>query len=296
MSETKYGHFIKKLVYNELPGGAKDRPEYITWPKGADLEGLDVSFVWSYHNKVGPWDIGGKYGHAHPYGEVFVFTGLDYDNPNMMAAELELALGEEGEEHIIASPTIIVLPGGVPHLPIVARKVHRPYGFLAISTSGTEKTTELTGRTKASPFATKYADLIKRMEMRDMKRKKGGNADFIGFWSGKDTPGFNLNFTWAFHTGVGAWHEQDPHVHPNDEVLVFLGMDPERPDYLGAEIEIAMGEEQEKHVFDTPTAVIAPRGLVHCPLITRRVDRPYCFTAICLANEHETKWLGTAVK
>ena len=53
MAKTKYGHFIKKLVYNELPGGAKGKPEYITWPKGSDLEGLNVSFVWGYHNKVG---------------------------------------------------------------------------------------------------------------------------------------------------------------------------------------------------------------------------------------------------
>ncbi len=291
MVDTKYGHFIKKLVYNELPGG-NGKPEYITWPKGSDLEGLNISFVWGYHNKVGQWGVGGKYGHVHPYGEVFVFTGLDYDNPNTLGAEVELAMGDEGEEHIIASPSIVVLPAGVSHCPIVTKKVDKPFGFLAISTDAEEKTTELTKREKGSRLANKYGDSILRMEMHDMKRTRGGNADFIGFWSGKNTPGFNLNFTWAFQTGVGAWHEQDPHVHPNDEALVFVGMDPDNPNYLGAEIEIAMGEEQEIHVFDTPTVVVAPKGFVHCPLITRRVDKPYAFTAICLSNEHDTKWLG----
>jgi len=296
VAKTKYGHFIKKLVYNELPGGGKGKSEYITWPKGTDLEGLNLSFVWGYHNKAGQWGVGGKYGHIHPYGEVFVFTGLDYNNPNTLGAEVELALGDEGEEHIISSPSIVVLPRGVAHCPIVAKKVDKSYGFLAISLNGEDKTTELTKRGKAFPLANKYGELITRMEMRDLKRRKGGNADFMGFWSGKKTEGFKLNFTWAFHTGLGVWHEQDPHVHPNDEALVFLGLDPENPNYLGAELEIAMGEEREVHVFDTPTVVVAPKGLVHCPLITRRVDKPYAFTAICLNNEHDTKWLGVKPK
>ena len=69
------------------------------------------------------------------------------------------------------------------------------------------------------------------------------------------------------------------------------GLDQNNPEYLGAEIEIAMGE-QEIHVFDTSTVVVAPKGLVHCPLVTRRVDKPYGFSAICLNTEHNTTWLG----
>jgi hypothetical protein len=292
MAKTKYGHFIKKLVYNKLPGGAKSQPEYITWPKGSDLEGLNVSFVWSYHNRVGPWDVGGKYGHVHPYGEVFVFTGLDYDHPNTLGAEMVLSLGEEAEDHIIAAPSVVAIPAGVPHLPMTAKQVDKPYGFLAISVDAEDKTTGLAERKQAYPLVNKCGPMITRMELRDMKRKKGGNADFMAFWTGRNTPGFLLNFTWAFHTGTGLWHEHDPHVHPNDEALVFVGLDPANPDYLGAEIEFRFGEEQEVHVFDTPSVVIAPKGLVHCPLITRRVDKPYAFTAICLAHEHETTWLG----
>jgi hypothetical protein len=296
MAQTKYGHLVKKLVYNELPGEGEGTTEYITWPKGSDLEGINLSFVWGYHNKIGKWAVGGNYGHVHPYNEVLLFAGLDFDNPNTLGAEVVLTIGEEGEEHIIAAPSTVILPAGVPHCPIVAKKVDRPYGFLAISASGEEITSDLTERGKTFPVANKYGDLITRMEMRDTKRTRGGNADFLGFWTGKDNPGFNLNFTWAYQIGVGAWHDRDPHVHKIDEALFFVGMDPDNPDYLGAEIEIAMGEEREIHVFDTPTVVIAPKGLVHCPLITRRVERPYCFSAIFMANDYETKWLGEAKK
>jgi hypothetical protein len=296
MATTKYGHFIKKLNYSKLHDVSGGKPEYITWPKGSDLEGINLNFVWGYHNRLGPWPAGGKYGHVHPYGEIFVFTGLDYDNPNTLGAELELSIGEEAENHIIAAPSIVIVPAGVPHLPMITKKVEKPFGFLAISLGGEEKTTDLTERKQAFIIANNYGDMIRRMELRDMKRTKGGNADYFAYWSGKNTPGFLLNFTWAFHAGTGYWHDSDPHVHPNDEALVFVGLDPDNPEYLGAEMEIQMGEEREVHVFDTPTVVIAPKGFVHCPLITRRVDKPYCFTAICLAHEHETTWLGEKIQ
>lgn len=286
MADTKYGHLVKKLKYEASNG------EYMTMPMGADLEGLNVSFAWGYRRQVGAWGGDGGVCHVHPYGECLVFTGLDYNNWNSFPAEIELSMGEEGEKHVIDSPTVVVLPPGVPHCPLVSRKVNKPFGFLAVSLSGEHKTEQLTVENNPSQNGEKYRHLVKKLELRDINRESGGNADFIGFWSGKDMEGFNLNFTWAFHTGIGAWHEKDPHVHPNDECLLFVGLDPDNPEYLGAEIEIAMGEEQEIHVFDTPTVVVAPKGLVHCPLITRKVEKPYSFSAICLNTEHDTTFLG----
>lgn len=288
MVDTKYGHLVKKLNYENRGG------EYMTMPAGDDLEGLNVGFAWGYRRQLGTWGGDGGVRHVHPYGECLVFMGLDYDNWESLSAEIELSMGEEGEKHIIDSPNVVVLPPGVTHCPLVSRKVESPFGFLAISLSGEHKTEPVSARGVPSQTGGKYDDLVKKLELHDINRKSGGNADYIAWWTGKDMEGFNLNFTWAFHTGLGAWHEKDPHVHPNDECLLFVGLDPDNPDYLGAEIEIAMGEEQEIHVFNTPTVVVAPKGLVHCPLITRRVDKPYGFSAICLSVEHETKWLGGA--
>ncbi len=286
MAKTKYGHLVKKLNYQEHPLGK------IVWPMGSDLEGLNLNFAWGYTSFVGEWTPGRTGGHIHPYGECFVFTGLDYDHPNNLGAEIEMVMGEEGEKHVFDTPTVVVVPAGFPHNPMITRKADKPYGFLIISLNGEHKPTDLPDRSGPLTTGDKYAHLVQKLELRDINRKSGGNADYIGWWSGKDMEGFNLNFTWAFHTGLGAWHEKDPHVHPNDECLLFVGLDPDNPDYLGAEIEIAMGEEQEIHVFDTPTVVVAPKGLVHCPLITRRVDKPYSFSAICLNTEHDTTFLG----
>ncbi len=68
--------------------------------------------------------------------------------------------------------------------------------------------------------------------------------------------------------------------------MIWVGLDPHDLNYLGAEIEIALGPEFERHVFDRPTCVIAPGGFVHTPLITRRVDDPYVFLIGLLAGEY----------
>jgi len=282
MAKIKYGHLVKKLNFQERPYGKS------AVFGGGDLEGLELYLVWVYMNGVGEWASV----HVHPYGECLLFTSLDYDNPNYLGAEIEIAMGEEGEKHVFDSPTVVVAPGGFPHTPLVIRKADRPFGGMMIYLGGEYKSTDLPERKGPPRTGGKYGHLVKKMDLRDMKRKSGGNADFIAGFGGKTLEGLNLNFTWAFHTGLGAWHDRDPHVHPYDEALLFVGLDPDNPDYLGAEIQIAMGEEQEIHVFDTPTVVVAPGGLVHCPLITRRVEKPYSFSAICLNGEHDTTWLG----
>ena len=286
MADTKYGHLVKKLNFQKGPAGI------MVWPMGKDLEGLNLNFIWGYVNVAGEWTPGRSGGHVHPYGECFIYAGLDYDHPNELGAEIEVAMGDEGEKYVFDTTTLVIAPAGFHHNPVVTRRLDKPYGFLAISLDGENKFTDLPDRSGPSPTSDKYGHLVKTLDMRDTQRKSGGNADFIAGWSGRDMEGFDLNFTWAFHTGTGAWHERDPHVHPSDEALLFVGLDPDNPNYLGAEIEIAMGEELEKHVFDTPTVVVVPKGLVHCPLITRRVDKPYGFSAISLSTGHDTTWLG----
>ncbi|MFH1646817.1 MAG: hypothetical protein ABID71_03870 [Chloroflexota bacterium] len=68
-----------------------------------------------------------------------------------------------------------------------------------------------------------------------------------------------------------------PHTHPHPEVLGYFGIDPDHPFELGAEIELSMGEELEKHVFTQSTLVFIPPGLVHCPIRYNKIERPFIF-------------------
>lgn len=135
----------------------------------------------------------------------------------------------------------------------------------------------------------------------DMKKGKvmrtgPGNSDNLIWMYGKDLEGMALNFTWGFYKRPGIWHRgpgkaDGAHVHPYDEVLVFVGTDPSDINYLGAEISVDMGEERERYIFDTPTVVICPAGVAHNPVIARYVDRPYAFFLISLSGEHETAYI-----
>jgi len=75
-----------------------------------------------------------------------------------------------------------------------------------------------------------------------------------------------------------------PHVHNYDEAVFFIGTDPAHLDDLGAEVEISIGEpgKEEKYTFDKPTILVAPKGVYHCPIVTKRIDKPYVCMAVSL--------------
>ena len=67
----------------------------------------------------------------------------------------------------------------------------------------------------------------------------------------------------------------------------ICSLDPGNIDYLGAEMQYCFGKELEAHYFDKPTVVVAPRGVPHCPAITKKVTNPkgYSFFIISLGAE-----------
>lgn len=73
------------------------------------------------------------------------------------------------------------------------------------------------------------------------------------------------------------------HAHAYDQFLFFLGGNPADMGDFGAEVELCLGEEQEKQLITTTSAVHIPKGLIHGPLIYRRVDRPIIFVDAFLA-------------
>lgn len=75
------------------------------------------------------------------------------------------------------------------------------------------------------------------------------------------------------------------HTHDCDEMIAFIGTNPADPHDLGGEIEMWLGDE--KYLLNKSTLVFAPQGLVHCPLIIRRVDKPiFHFTAATKGGIH----------
>jgi hypothetical protein len=68
-----------------------------------------------------------------------------------------------------------------------------------------------------------------------------------------------------------------PHKHPVPEVLVAIGTDPSNPLDLGAEFEMCMGTEMEKHIVNRSTLIYVPAETVHCPFTITKSTKPFIF-------------------
>jgi hypothetical protein len=96
---------------------------------------------------------------------------------------------------------------------------------------------------------------------------------------------YKSNFsTMFFHISESVLMEDSPHSHDCDIYLYFLGVD-DMGD-LGAEIDIGFGEEQEIHTITRPTSVYVPKGMVHCPLNFKRIDKPILFVHVIDAAKY----------
>jgi hypothetical protein len=100
--------------------------------------------------------------------------------------------------------------------------------------------------------------------------------------------GCSIIYAFAFKTGITGLSTK-PHVHSYDEAIFFIGSDPHNFSDLGAEVEFSIGEgeEQEKHVFNKPTAVVVPKGVPHCPIVTKSIEKPYLCMAVSLTGKRD---------
>ena len=116
-----------------------------------------------------------------------------------------------------------------------------------------------------------------------------GAADHTFLMESKDLNDCSAHFSFGYYSKVGAWNTDQPAgcTHPYDNCLVFGGLNPKDPHYLGAEIQIALGPSYEKHVIDVPSIVCIPKGLPYGPIVTRRVEQPFAHYAIGLAKNYQ---------
>lgn len=97
---------------------------------------------------------------------------------------------------------------------------------------------------------------------------------------------FYLNCAWIWRT-TDEESAVKPHTHDFDEYICFFGSNPEDWYDLNGEVEVWLGDE--KHIITKSCAIFVPKGLVHCPIIFRRVDKPifYFTTAPNLTYEKD---------
>ncbi|MDR1571734.1 MAG: hypothetical protein LBS32_04335 [Clostridiales Family XIII bacterium] len=317
---TKYAQLVKKFELRDGPAGLYPSPLF--WMEGSkDMEGFGAVYSFMYVKE--PTTMHPVEGAIiHPYDELLVFAGMDTRDILSFDAEISIELGEEREMHVFTEPTVVLIPKGTPHGPVTVRRVGTPAIVHYSIGLGSEYRAERVDAAAAPSRGGKYGDyvrkLVSKMEsrlaanpdqagsgmgyeqvmdergvLRPAERGIGpGNGDQIVWMYGVDLMGFDVNFTWGMYSRPGKWHVRgEVHTHPEEEILVLVGFDPDRPDYLGCEVEMGMGPEVDRYILNVPGLYIAPKGFPHLPMITRWCDVPaYGFMVVCLDGNHASPW------
>ena len=80
-----------------------------------------------------------------------------------------------------------------------------------------------------------------------------------------------------------------PHIHKDPELLFHIGSDPQNPQDLGAEVEIYLGRELERHVISRSCVIFIPPNFLHGPWRPLRTYGPWIFIQVDQGLNHTEK-------
>ena len=128
---------------------------------------------------------------------------------------------------------------------------------------------------------TKYGKYLIKPEFH-LDREGMGNK-ILRFEAAK----YGINASWILLPVTKATKYFDnPHSHDFHQFISIVGGDPKDISDFDAEIPIALGEEQEKHVITSPTVLNLPAGLIHGSAGYNKVNKPYLWLDVFFAAKY----------
>lgn len=135
--------------------------------------------------------------------------------------------------------------------------------------------------------ATKYDQYVKKLVFKDYgpgSFRQGTIMDskFLGMDA-------QIEFGTYWSAGKMGGKSTGPHTHDFDQLMFWFGGDTGDMGELGAEVELFLGPEPEKHMITSSTAVFIPKGFPHFPANINRMDKRFLFMMVsCCAEYKET--------
>ena len=291
MPETKYDkHIIREPFYKatEEFGGA-------TIFKHTDDDNAGVIFEHHCINSLN-WSL--AEGRTHDTHELLCFLGGKPGNIRDLGAEVRISLGDDKEEHIINDATVVSIPAGLKHGPIAVNKYSRPFMLLRMINTPEYQAKLDAKADEKDMFSTmtlkeghKYPKYGKKYWMNIVKGPLF--MDYEPGWTGTSIWAhhneYKSGMTLGYHCIISDYDVEYNHAHGFHELLCFLSGDPENPTELGAEVSICLGDELEKHTFNTPAIISMPPGLKHCPLHVKNVTKPVVFLEVSATKNFDDK-------
>jgi hypothetical protein len=284
VADTKYGDLVRTLKYIQGRGGANAKE--MTFVSGEQIQGFNLNFIVGVYNETGDWapNMGA---HVHPFDEALLFFGYDDNDLSILGADMALTMGKEYETHRFSLPTVVAAPANLPHCPLVTEKVYRSFGHFHLALSG--KYSGTAAPKEGTTDGKKYAYLFKTLPV--IKGPGGAGAAQQFSITGQDLAGMAVNFTMSLHNKTGEYYpDKGSCMHSYDTCLIFFGHNTDKLTYLGADITIVIGKEQEKHTFDVPTVVALPKGTPYGPITCNKIEKPYSVMEVGLSAKYDCAW------
>ena len=130
MSDTKYGKYVTRdcLMANPKKEGAFLTSTRHLKDFGGDIS-VDSIFITEPRLMI-------TQPHQHEFPQYLHFFSANPDDAKDFYAEIHITLGEEGETHVIDSPTAVHVPAGLAHGPLNFVKINKPVLFIDIAVTG----------------------------------------------------------------------------------------------------------------------------------------------------------------
>jgi hypothetical protein len=290
MAEKKYKKYVKTLSFKD---DGKGLYRQVTSVNGKSF-GLDFNIEYGAYWAAGSMGEAPYGAHKHDFDQVMFWLGADGNDMGELGAEVELCLGEEREKRMITTTTAVSVPKGLPHFPATITRMDRRFVYMEVSCTSEYKAINLPTNKKAPEttpvlmWESKYREKIINVPFTRKgawsygPKNRDDSGGYLGVVNGKDSGYFFLIMCESLKKAPYRFGPipDKPHVHPMLEILTFMGTDLNDLSVLGGEVEIALGKEMETHVLTTPTSVVIPGGLAHCPLIVTKLDRPIILTDV----------------
>ena len=272
MAAEKYGKHVVTMPFKSCVEGGLRQVAIMD----GKLLGVDA------YVKYGVYWTAGKIGkepyvpHKHDFDQIIIFAGSDMDDIGELGAEIEFCLGEEQETHMITTTTAVAVPKGLPHFPVTINKMDKRFFYIEVSVAPQYSESLVKTKKKPTPPVGWRSKHRKHLMPVAFSRKgawhygPANQDDGGGYISSITGNNRGIDFMTIYESMKKAPYRIGPdggksHTHPTTQIMCFVGTDPDDLNELGAEFEICLGKEEERHQFNKSTAIVTPPFLPHWP-------------------------------
>jgi hypothetical protein len=229
----------------------------------------------------------------HEAPEYLIHMGNDPDDPMELGANAEIYLGKGKwrEKYNFNKTTAVYVPAGLPHCPWHVTNITKPMTFVNLIVGKTwwgdnDQSKDVLSKEELAKAKTSgyiFDKYILSGVGKDIKDPKGGK--WIAYMDSTKIASAPLTRIIRYNPKEAPYSIIDSQTHEFGTFLIFLGMDNDDASVLGAEVELYMGEENEKHTFNKSALIFIPPNLKHGPIKVTKASIPFNFLEIVLGPE-----------